>query len=214
MSNEQGRLMSKRLAAAAATDYEHDDDFSFVRKSKRIKTDVTDEPKPEAVPEPKAEPVKKSAKGRPVAKQRAAKAPTTNGTSKDYKMRRRLGKQYENHRLSNRLSSPKARLGLLFYQALICWIHTKARSEDSWRTRQHHSTLFGLGQNQGCGLFSRHSSFRSTNLPTTFTSSSSGFCLQAKKRIRSLVLAPYDFDNVRSGRRRAQEPGTCQPSRF
>ncbi|KAJ9413548.1 hypothetical protein FOXG_14184 [Fusarium oxysporum f. sp. lycopersici 4287] len=59
MSNEQGRLMSKRLAAAAATDYEHDDDFSFVRKSKRIKTDVTDEPKPEAVPEPKAEPVKK-----------------------------------------------------------------------------------------------------------------------------------------------------------
>lgn len=72
--------MSKRLAAAAATDYEHDDDFAFVRKSKRIKTDMTDEPKPETVPEPKAEPVKKSAKGRPVAKQRAAKAPTTNET--------------------------------------------------------------------------------------------------------------------------------------
>ncbi|KAL9572208.1 hypothetical protein ACKAV7_003696 [Fusarium commune] len=80
MSNEHGRRLSKRLAAAAATDYEHDDDFAFVRKSKRIKTDMTDEPKPEAVPEPKAEPVKKSAKGRPVAKQRAAKAPTTNET--------------------------------------------------------------------------------------------------------------------------------------
>ncbi|KAG7000243.1 Kinetochore protein mis13 [Fusarium oxysporum f. sp. conglutinans] len=80
MSNEHGRLMSKRLAAAAATDYEHDDDFSFVRKSKRIKTDVTDEPKPEAVPEPKAEPVKSSAKGRPATKQLAANAPTTNGT--------------------------------------------------------------------------------------------------------------------------------------
>ncbi|EXL40814.1 hypothetical protein FOCG_16758 [Fusarium oxysporum f. sp. radicis-lycopersici 26381] len=78
MSNE--RRLSKRLAAAAATDYEHDDDFAFVRKSKRIKTDMTDEPKPETVPEPKAEPVKKSAKGRPVAKQRAAKAPTTNET--------------------------------------------------------------------------------------------------------------------------------------
>ncbi|KAK2480349.1 hypothetical protein H9L39_07917 [Fusarium oxysporum f. sp. albedinis] len=80
MSNEHGRRLSKRLAAAAATDYEHDDDFSFVRKSKRIKTDKTDEPKPEAVLEPKAEPVKKSAKGRPAAKHRAAKAPTTNGT--------------------------------------------------------------------------------------------------------------------------------------
>ncbi|KAF9779960.1 hypothetical protein IL306_000840, partial [Fusarium sp. DS 682] len=43
-------------------------------------TDKTDEPKPEAVPEPKAEPVKKSIKGRPAAKQRAAKAPTTNRT--------------------------------------------------------------------------------------------------------------------------------------
>ncbi|EXK75953.1 hypothetical protein FOQG_19282 [Fusarium oxysporum f. sp. raphani 54005] len=80
MRNEHGRRLSKRLAAAAATDYEHDDGFAFVRKSKRIKTDMTDEPKPEAVPEPKAEPVKKSAKGRPAAKQRAAKAPTTNGT--------------------------------------------------------------------------------------------------------------------------------------
>ncbi|KAI3573256.1 Mis12-Mtw1 protein family-domain-containing protein [Fusarium oxysporum f. sp. albedinis] len=80
MSNEHGRRLSKRLAAAAATDYEHDDDFAFVRKSKRIKADKTDEPKPEAVPKPKAETVKKSAKGRPAAKQRAAKAPTTNGT--------------------------------------------------------------------------------------------------------------------------------------
>ncbi|KAK2666675.1 hypothetical protein RAB80_014428 [Fusarium oxysporum f. sp. vasinfectum] len=80
MSNEHGRRLSKRLAAAAATDYEHDDDFAFVRKSKRIKTDKTDEPKPEAVLEPKTEPVKSSAKGRPATKQLAANAPTTNGT--------------------------------------------------------------------------------------------------------------------------------------
>ncbi|KAF4436025.1 Kinetochore protein mis13 [Fusarium austroafricanum] len=79
MSNEQGRRSSKCLAAVAATDYEHDDDFAFVRKSKRIKTDKAVEPKPEAVPEPKAEPVKKFKKGRPAAKQRAAKALTTNG---------------------------------------------------------------------------------------------------------------------------------------
>ncbi|KAF6528288.1 hypothetical protein HZS61_008590 [Fusarium oxysporum f. sp. conglutinans] len=64
MSNEHGRRLSKRLAAAAATDYEHDDDFSFVRKSKRTKTVKTDEPKPEAVLEPKAEPVKKGARER------------------------------------------------------------------------------------------------------------------------------------------------------
>ncbi|WKT53695.1 Kinetochore-associated protein Dsn1/Mis13 [Fusarium oxysporum f. sp. vasinfectum] len=80
MSNEHGRRLSKRPAAAAATDYEHDDDFAFVRKSKRIKTDKTDKPKPEALSEPKAEPVKDSTKGRPAAKQRATKAPTTNGT--------------------------------------------------------------------------------------------------------------------------------------
>jgi kinetochore protein Mis13/DSN1 len=100
MSNEHGRRLSKRLAgksidddgdeikkgrradrqnAAAATDYEHDDDFAFVRKSKRVKTDKSDESNAEPVPEPKAEPVKKNAKGRP-PKQRAAKAPTTNGT--------------------------------------------------------------------------------------------------------------------------------------
>ncbi|EWY90637.1 hypothetical protein FOYG_08079 [Fusarium oxysporum NRRL 32931] len=82
MSNEHGRRLSKRLAAAA-TDYEHDDDFAFVRKSKRPKTDKSDESKPEPEPEPepelKAEPVKKNAKGRP-PKQRAAKVPTTNGT--------------------------------------------------------------------------------------------------------------------------------------
>ncbi|OBS14992.1 hypothetical protein FPOA_14020 [Fusarium poae] len=80
MSNEHWRRLSKRLAAVAATDYEHDADFAFVRESKRIKTDKTDEPKPEAVPKPKAEPVKKSTKGRPAAKRRAAQAPTTNGT--------------------------------------------------------------------------------------------------------------------------------------
>ncbi|KAM5512398.1 mis12-mtw1 family protein [Fusarium oxysporum f. sp. phaseoli] len=102
MSNEHGRRLSKRLAgksiddegdgihkrrpadrqnAAAATDYEHDDDFAFVRKSKRPKTDKSDKskPEPEPEPEPKAEPVKKNAKGRP-PKQRAAKVPTTNGT--------------------------------------------------------------------------------------------------------------------------------------
>lgn len=77
MSNEHGRRLSKRLAAAA-TDYEHDDDFAFVRKSKRLKTDKSDESKPRPEPEPKAEPVKKNAKGRP-PKQRAAKVPTTNG---------------------------------------------------------------------------------------------------------------------------------------
>ncbi|OBS16220.1 hypothetical protein FPOA_13026 [Fusarium poae] len=80
MGNENGRRLSKRLAAAAATDYEYDDDFAFVRKSKRIKTDKTDEPKPEVVLEPKAEPVKKPTNGRPAAKQHAVKAPTTNGT--------------------------------------------------------------------------------------------------------------------------------------
>ncbi|TVY62687.1 hypothetical protein Focb16_v004286 [Fusarium oxysporum f. sp. cubense] len=72
MSNEHERRLSKRLAAAA-TDYEHDDDFAFVRKPKRTKADMTDKPKPEAVPEPEAEQMKKSTKGRPAAKQRAAK---------------------------------------------------------------------------------------------------------------------------------------------
>jgi kinetochore protein Mis13/DSN1 len=96
MSSENGRRLSKRLAgkwmddavdgiregrradarpASAATDYEHDDDFAFVRKPKRVKTDKANEPEPEAKPEP----VKKTAKGR-TTKQRAAKAPTTNGT--------------------------------------------------------------------------------------------------------------------------------------
>ncbi|KAF4345435.1 kinetochore mis13 [Fusarium beomiforme] len=100
MSNEHGRRLSKRLAgksiegdgdgthwvqfsdrqtAAAATDYEHDDDFAFVRKSKRAKTNNSDAPKPVPVAEPKADPVKKSVKGRPT-KQRAAKALAANGT--------------------------------------------------------------------------------------------------------------------------------------
>ncbi|RGP81723.1 kinetochore mis13 [Fusarium longipes] len=95
MSNEGGRRLSKRLAgkcidddgkdcqegrradnikSAAVTDFEHDDDFAFVRKSKRIKTDK----EPEL--EPKPEPVKKSAKGRPATKQRGAKSLKTNGT--------------------------------------------------------------------------------------------------------------------------------------
>ena len=97
MSNEHGRRLSKRLAGkwidddgegiregrraddrkrAAATDFEHDDDFAFVRKSKRAKTDK--EPEPEH--EPKAEPVKKSSRGRPAAKSRVAKSSQTNGT--------------------------------------------------------------------------------------------------------------------------------------
>ncbi|KAF5017712.1 hypothetical protein F66182_10339 [Fusarium sp. NRRL 66182] len=103
MSNQPGRRLSKRLAgkwmdydgdgthqgqradrsaAAAATDYEHDEDFAFVRKSKRVKTDKADEPEPEPEPAPetKAEPVKKSGRGRPSTKQRATKGPATNGT--------------------------------------------------------------------------------------------------------------------------------------
>jgi kinetochore protein Mis13/DSN1 len=71
---QEGRRADAR-PASAATDYEHDDDFAFVRKAKRVKTDKADEPEPEAKPEP----VKKTAKGR-TTKQRAAKAPTTNGT--------------------------------------------------------------------------------------------------------------------------------------
>ncbi|RFN49561.1 kinetochore protein mis13 [Fusarium flagelliforme] len=97
MSNEHGRRLSKRLAGkwidddgegiregrradggkrTAATDFEHDDDFAFVRKSKRVKTDK--EPEPEH--EPKAEPVKKSSRGRPAAKSRVVKSSKTNGT--------------------------------------------------------------------------------------------------------------------------------------
>ncbi|KAL2687212.1 hypothetical protein Neosp_004765 [[Neocosmospora] mangrovei] len=69
MSNQPQRRTSKRLAATA--DYERDDDFQFVRKSKRVKTEKAEEP----------EPVKKAGRGRTTAKQRAAtKASTTNGT--------------------------------------------------------------------------------------------------------------------------------------
>ncbi|KAF5656379.1 kinetochore mis13 [Fusarium heterosporum] len=75
MSSENRRRPSKRLAASAASDYEHDDDFAFVRKAKRPKTDKMDESEPEAKPEP----VRKITKGR-TTKQRAAKAPATNGT--------------------------------------------------------------------------------------------------------------------------------------
>ncbi|KAM0239732.1 hypothetical protein ACHAPO_002703 [Fusarium lateritium] len=97
MGNERERRLSKRLAGkwidddgksfregrradegnpAAVTDFEHDDDFAFVRKSKRRKTD--DEP--ELEPEPQPEPVKKSSKGRPATKQRGVKSSKTNGT--------------------------------------------------------------------------------------------------------------------------------------
>ncbi|CAF3608642.1 unnamed protein product [Fusarium graminearum] len=97
MGNERERRLSKRLAGkwiddegegflegrradegnpAAVTDFEHDDDFAFVRKSKRIKTDK----EPELDPEPQPEPVKKPSKGRPVIKQRVAKSSKTNGT--------------------------------------------------------------------------------------------------------------------------------------
>ncbi|KAH7326001.1 Mis12-Mtw1 protein family-domain-containing protein [Stachybotrys elegans] len=60
MSNQQEHRSSKRLAAAV--DYEQDDGFKFIRKSKKAKT--------EAAPEPV---VKKSARGRP-AKDHAPKA--------------------------------------------------------------------------------------------------------------------------------------------
>ncbi|KAH6975613.1 Mis12-Mtw1 protein family-domain-containing protein [Ilyonectria destructans] len=63
MSNQAGWRTSKRLATVA--DYEQDDDFQFVRKSKRVKTEKADEP----------EPVKKSGRGRgrPAAKARVTK---------------------------------------------------------------------------------------------------------------------------------------------
>jgi kinetochore protein Mis13/DSN1 len=80
MSNEHEGGMSKRLAAAAPRDCEHDADFTFVRKPKRMKTGKTDESKSKEAPEPKVEPVTKSTKLRPAAKQRAAKAPMTNRT--------------------------------------------------------------------------------------------------------------------------------------
>lgn len=91
MSNQPQRRTSKRLAGrwthdddhdargarradifTAVADYERDDDFQFVRKSKRVKTDKAEEP----------EPVKKAGRGsRTTAKQRAAaKGSTTNGT--------------------------------------------------------------------------------------------------------------------------------------
>ncbi|KAK7415394.1 hypothetical protein QQX98_005933 [Neonectria punicea] len=64
MSNQTERRTSKRLAAVA--DYEQDDDFQFVRKSKRVKTEKVEEP----------EPVKKAARGRGrlAAKERVTKA--------------------------------------------------------------------------------------------------------------------------------------------
>ncbi|KAF5704094.1 kinetochore mis13 [Fusarium mundagurra] len=77
MSNEHGRRLSKSLAAAAATDYEHDDDFAFVGKSKRIKADMTDEPKPEAVPEPKARTSEKVCKGSDEREIKVPKRPST-----------------------------------------------------------------------------------------------------------------------------------------
>ncbi|KAH6984062.1 Mis12-Mtw1 protein family-domain-containing protein [Ilyonectria destructans] len=63
MSNQAGRRTSKRLAAVA--DYEQDDDFQFVRKSKRVKTEKANE----------LEPVKNSGRGRgrPAAKARVTK---------------------------------------------------------------------------------------------------------------------------------------------
>ncbi|KAH7148595.1 Mis12-Mtw1 protein family-domain-containing protein [Dactylonectria macrodidyma] len=63
MSNQTERRTSKRLGGV--TDYEQDDDFQFVRKSKRVKTEKEEEP----------EPVKKPTRGRgqPTAKERVAK---------------------------------------------------------------------------------------------------------------------------------------------
>ncbi|PHH77239.1 hypothetical protein CDD82_3599 [Ophiocordyceps australis] len=59
MSEQQKRRTSKRLAAA--TEYEQDDDFQFIRKSKRAKTE-------------EQEPVKKTTRGRPPAKETSLKA--------------------------------------------------------------------------------------------------------------------------------------------
>ncbi|KAH7149345.1 Mis12-Mtw1 protein family-domain-containing protein [Dactylonectria estremocensis] len=81
MSNQTERRTSKRLGGMlhhhdalrgrsadrrpGVTDYEQDDDFQFVRKSKRVKTEKEEEP----------EPVKKPARGRgrPAAKERVTK---------------------------------------------------------------------------------------------------------------------------------------------
>ncbi|KJZ73906.1 hypothetical protein HIM_06799 [Hirsutella minnesotensis 3608] len=66
MGDQQKRRTSKRLAAAA--DYEQDDDFQFVRKSKRAKTD-----------EP--EPARKPGRGRPATKDKAPKEATLSETT-------------------------------------------------------------------------------------------------------------------------------------
>ncbi|PHH84692.1 hypothetical protein CDD83_1539 [Cordyceps sp. RAO-2017] len=58
MSDQQKRRTSKRLAAA---DYEQDDDFQFVRRSKRPRTEEQEPP------------VRKPARGRPAAKDKAAR---------------------------------------------------------------------------------------------------------------------------------------------
>ncbi|KAF7540389.1 hypothetical protein G7Z17_g12213 [Cylindrodendrum hubeiense] len=84
MSNQAERRTSKRLAGmwhdedaqrggsanrpAAVADYEQDDDFQFVRKSKRIKTERTDEPEPAKKPG--------RGRGRPAAKERVTKDAT------------------------------------------------------------------------------------------------------------------------------------------
>ncbi|KAJ3523597.1 hypothetical protein NM208_g12389 [Fusarium decemcellulare] len=67
MSNHPERRSSKRLAAA---DFERDDDFQFVRKSKRTKTEKVEDP----------EPVKKSGRGRTATKPRATKGSAINGS--------------------------------------------------------------------------------------------------------------------------------------
>lgn len=82
MSNQAERRTSKRLAGTlhehdatgtsganhavtAAADYERDDDFQFVRKSKRAKTEkATTEKQPEKAATPPPEPPKKSGRGR------------------------------------------------------------------------------------------------------------------------------------------------------
>lgn len=102
----------------------------------------------------------------------------------DYKMRRERGKQYGNLHRNNHLFSLKTRSDLLFCPTLISWTRKKAKSEASLQTRKHRSILLGYRQNQDCAVFSRHSSFRLTNLPITFTSSSSGLWSRARKRIR------------------------------
>ncbi|KAF4970185.1 hypothetical protein FZEAL_10102 [Fusarium zealandicum] len=68
---QQGQRADRKAEAA---NYERDDDFHFVRKSKRVKKEKAEEPQPEP------EPVKKTTRGRHATKQHAAKGSALNGS--------------------------------------------------------------------------------------------------------------------------------------